>query len=62
MPQLIFRIAAIKLGSMAAINDWECSNRYLGKEQLRIGKGAINNQEQCGNYLLELQQERIKYR
>jgi hypothetical protein len=62
MQQLFFRIAAIKIGSMAAINDRECSNKYLGKEQLIIGKAAINNQEQCGNYLLELQQERIKYR
>jgi len=51
---------------MAAINDRECSNKYLGKEQLIIGKAAmhteVNNQEQCGNYLLELQQEQIKYR
>jgi len=39
-----------------AINDRECSNKYLGKEQLIIGKAAMNNQE-CGNYLLELQQE-----
>jgi hypothetical protein len=40
MQQLFFRIAAIKIGSMAAmINDWECSNKYLGKEQL------LNNRE-----------------
>jgi len=41
---------------MAAINDRECSTTYLGKEQLIIGKAAINNHE-CGNYLLKLQQE-----
>ncbi len=66
MQQLFLRIiAAIKIvGSItSAINDRECSNKYLGKkEQLIIGKAAINNQEQCGNYLLELQRERIKYR
>jgi len=28
MQQLFFRIAAIKIG-MAAINDRECSNKYL---------------------------------
>ena len=55
MQQLFFRIAAIKIGSMAAIvNDRECSNKYLGKEHLIIGKAAINNQE-CRNYLLGLQ-------
>ena len=49
---------------MAAINDiGNAAKKYLGKEQLIIGKAAINNQEKCGNYLLgELQQERIKYR
>ncbi len=62
MQQLFFRIAAIKIGSMAAINDRQFSNKYLGKKQLIIGKAAINNQEQCEFFLLELQQERIKYR
>ena len=44
-----------KMGSLA-INDRECSNKYLGKEQIIIGKAAIKNQE-WGNYLLELQPE-----
>jgi hypothetical protein len=55
MQQLFFRIAAIKIG-MAAINDRKCSNKYLRKGQLIIGKAVIINQE-CGNYLLELHQE-----
>jgi len=43
MQQLFFRIAAINdIGNAA--------KKYLGKEQLIIGKAAINNQE-CGNYL-----------
>jgi len=42
---------------MTVINDRKCSNKYLGKEEfLIIGIAAINNQE-CGNFLLELQQE-----
>jgi len=41
---------------MAVINDRECSNKYLGKEQLIIGIAVLNNQE-CENYLLELQRK-----
>jgi len=33
----------------------ECNNKYLGKEQLIIGKAATNNRE-CRNYLLGMQQ------
>ena len=59
MQQLFFRIAAIKKGT-AAINDRECSNKYLGKEQLIIEKSAINNKE-YGKVFIGIA-ARIKYR
>jgi len=58
MKQSFCRIAAIKL-CPAAINYRGCSNKYLGKEQLTIGKAAINNRE-CRNFFIGI--AAIKYR
>jgi len=44
MQHLFFKIAAIK-NKYGRINDRECSNKCLGKEQLIIGQAATNNQE-----------------